>query len=162
MKYTYFNNAAGAHPIAPGVIEAVTKAMLEPPRVSGREASTASDGLHQCRSHLSRILCVDTQQTVLTSGATYGLNVALLGLELGHGDLVISTVMEHNSVLRPLARLEDRHSVRVEYVSLDADARLNRSTYDKLLDEAPRLVVLSHASNVTGRVNPVKSWFVAA
>ena len=136
--------------------------MREPPRVTGRDALASSDSLKQCRDKLAQLLGVGVSQVVLTSGATYGLNAALLGLGLKRGDLVITTVMEHNSVLRPLACLEDRCGIRVEYIPLDADSKLDRSIYDRLLAEMPHLVVMTHASNVTGRINPVREWFEAA
>jgi len=159
MKYTYFNNAADANPLAPGVIEAVTKAMQEQPQVSSGNAPATPDNLYQCRTRLAQLLGVNTAQTVLTSGTTCGLNAALLGLELKPGDLVIASVMEHYSVLRSLAMLEEQCGVRVEYVPLNAYAKLDMKAYAKLLSEKPRLVVLAHASNVTGRINPVRSWF---
>jgi selenocysteine lyase/cysteine desulfurase len=70
--------------------------------------------------------------------------------------------MEHNSVLRPLACLEDLCRVRVEHVPLKQDMKLDEGVYDKLLAQRPRLVVVTHASNVTGRINPVRLWFQKA
>jgi len=159
LRHTYFNNAAGAYPLAPGVIESVTQALHELPRAYGRDNQSNADSMQQCRALLAQLLSVSASQIVLTNSATYGLNAALLGLDLKRDDLVISTVMEHDSVLRPLAYLEDHYGVRVEYVPLDDKAKLDKSEYDKLLGKNPRLVAITHASNVTGRINPVKSWF---
>jgi len=158
-KYIYFNHAVGAHPLSNEVVESVVRALGEAPQIPGRGVSFSSDSLSQCRSKLALLLGVSSSQIILTSGATYGLNTAILGLNLGRGDLVITTVMEHNSVLRPLAHLEDRRGIRVEYVSVNEEVKLNKGVYDRLLVEKPRLVVMTHSSNVTGRINPVKGWF---
>ena len=162
MRNVYLNNAAGAFPLAPNVIETATANMRNPPKVSGRDSLGGSDELWQCRRSLARLMDVSPEQVALTYNATHGLNVAILGLSLNPGDLVISSVMEHNSVLRPLARLEDLSRIRVEYVPLDADMCLDVGAYDRLLLQKPRLVVLNHASNVTGRINPVAAWFAKA
>ncbi|MDR0238896.1 MAG: aminotransferase class V-fold PLP-dependent enzyme, partial [Deltaproteobacteria bacterium] len=162
MQRIYFNNAAAAYPLAPGVLEAVTQSLQSYPQIPGREASDASDSLEQCRKNMARLLSVSACQTAFTSGATYGLNTAILGLGLKQEDLVIATVMEHNSVLRPLACLEDLYRVRVEHVPLEQDIQLDENVYDKLLAQRPRLVIMTHASNVTGRINPVRLWFQKA
>jgi len=161
MKRIYFNNSSGAYPLAPEVIEAITQSLQNPPQISGRDAAGCSDSLEQCRKNIATILGVNACQTVLTSGATYGLNAALLGLGLKQDDLVVTTVMEHNSVLRPLAYLEDLCDIKVEYVPLST-AGLDLDVYDRLLEKKPRLVVLTHASNVVGRINPVRLLFKKA
>ncbi|MCL1917730.1 MAG: aminotransferase class V-fold PLP-dependent enzyme [Peptococcaceae bacterium] len=162
MRQIYLNNAGSAFPLAPGVEEAVTACMRAPPLLSGRDVSGSADSLYRCRHSLAGLLAVSPEQVVLLPGATHGLNVAILGLDLRKDDLVITSVTEHNSVLRPLARLEDRLGIRIAYVPLAADMKLDASIYDDLLKEKPRLVVLNHASNVTGRINPVGPWFKKA
>jgi selenocysteine lyase/cysteine desulfurase len=159
IKNIYFNNAAAAYPLAPGVIESMTQALQKYPQVSGRDVSASSDSLQQCRKRLACLLGVDAPQIVLIPGATHGLNMALLGIGLKQGDVVLTNVMEHNSVLRPLAHLEDKYGIKVRHIPLDAAAKLDKNTYDRLLAEKPRLVALTHASNVTGRINPVRQWF---
>jgi selenocysteine lyase/cysteine desulfurase len=162
MKQIYLNNAASAFPPAPGVLEAVAACMGSPPRVSGRDSFGLSDALSMCRNSLARLMDVGSNEIALTYGATHGLNMAILGLGLNPGDLVVTSVTEHNSVLRPLARLEDLLCIRVEQIPLDPDMRLDAAVYDELLRQKPRLVVLNHAGNVTGRINPVASWLEKA
>ena len=158
----YLNHAAGAFPLAPGVLEAMTARMINPPQVSGRDTFGESDDLCRCRQSLARLMNVKPEQIVLTCNATHGLNTAILGFGLKPGDLVITSVMEHNSVLRPLARLEDMFGIRAAYLPLDTDMRLDENAYDGLLMQKPRLAILCHASNVTGRINPVASLFKKA
>jgi selenocysteine lyase/cysteine desulfurase len=162
MEQTYLNNAAAAFPLIPGVMEAVTECMRVPPQVSGRDASGSKDILSICRGNLARLLNVKSDQIVLTCNATYGLNNAILGIGLKPGDFVITSVMEHNSVLRPLKRLEKLNNIRIAYVPLDSEMKLDSDVYDTLLEQEPRGVGLSHASNVTGRINPVAVMFEKA
>jgi selenocysteine lyase/cysteine desulfurase len=163
----YLNNAAGAFPSAPGVVEAVIRSMQEPPFSPGRGAfgtgaNAGANALEECRCTVGLLLEAKNEEVVLCSGATAALNMAILGLCLRPGDLVITSVMEHNSVLRPLARLEKIMPLRLEYIALDAEGKLNLKTYEKLLREKPRLVALTQGSNVTGRINPVKDFFEKA
>jgi selenocysteine lyase/cysteine desulfurase len=162
MKRLYFNNAAGAFPLAPGVAEAVAAAMAAPPRVAGRDALGSADSLAECRRKTGALLGVDPTRVALGPGATFGLNVAILGLDLTKGDFVVTSVMEHNSVLRPLAHQEDSRGIRVGYVPLGDDFGLDMDAYDRMLEAGPRLVALTHASNVTGRINPVGRLFEKA
>ncbi|MDR3335359.1 MAG: aminotransferase class V-fold PLP-dependent enzyme [Treponema sp.] len=162
QKLIYVNNAASAFPLAPGVVEAMTGCMEKPPCQSGRDTSGKADELLECRETAMRLMALSSGHIVLTPGATYALNLAILGMDLKAGDVVISSVMEHNSVLRPLARLEDLAHITVRYVPLDRWMALDPVRYEQFLLEKPRLVVLSHGSNVTGRINPIAEWFQKA
>jgi len=162
MKQTYLNNASAAFPLAPGVIEAVHKSLNEPPRISGRDVGAKDDSIKLCRMKLALLLSVDENRIVLTPNATYGLNTIFHGIGLEQGDLVITSIMEHNSVLRPLKMLEDNWGIRLQYIPLDDEMKLDENIYDSLLNKKPRLVVLTHASNVTGRINEIKRFFQKA
>lgn len=161
-REVYLNNAAGSFPLAPGVMEAVIRSMENPPRYSGRDAVGAGDEMGECRRNIASLLDARPNEVAFCSGATAALNIAILGLGLRPGDLVISSVMEHNSVLRPLVRLEKLLPLRLEYVPLDTRGRLNEEVYEKLLRGTPRLVALTHGSNVTGRINPIEKLFAKA
>ena len=160
FRRVYLNNAAGTFPLAPGVTEAVMSAMEGPPQDPGRGGG--EDVLEKCRTNAAKLLDVAAKQIVLCSGATHALNMAILGLSLKPGDVVISSVMEHNSVLRPLARLEDLSHINLRLVPLNKRFGLNTAVYEKLLREKPRLVILTNGSNVTGRINPIAGLFAQA
>ena len=96
---------------------------------------------------------------VLTQHATHALNFAILGVGLKSGDHVITTVTEHNSVLRPLFHLEARLGLRLSIIGLDEEGGLDLMAFQQALADKPRFVVLNHVSNVTGRVNPVAQFF---
>jgi len=153
MKRVYFNNAAGAFPLAPGVAYTVAQAMLSP--LQG--ASESEYAVLQCRVLLAKLMKVSTSRIILTSGATVSLNTAIMELNLKQGDLVVTTEMEHTSVLNPLERLQKLYGVKIEYIPVDDDFRLNEDVYNKLLAEKPKFVALTHANSVTGRINPVSS-----
>ncbi len=89
-----------------------------------------------------------------TSNATMALNTAINGV-IDEGDTVITTVMEHNSVLRPLYRLQKEKNINLKIVGLYDDILF----YDVLkshIENKPKAVVLTHASNLTGAVNDIE------
>ena len=154
MEAVYLNNAASSWPKAPGVIEAVSAVLAAPPVHPGR-AARRDDPTAACRAGLARLLGGDPAERariVLTVNATHALNLAILGLDLEPGAGVVTTVTEHNSVLRPLNHLAQREGIRVRLVGLDADGRIDERAWCAALADRPRLAVLNHASNVTGRI----------
>ena len=89
-------------------------------------------------------------QIAFTQNSTEALNIAIKGL-LGSGDHVITTVMEHNSVLRPLYELEER-GMELSFVSCDEKGYPRYEELENLLRPNTKAVVCTHASNLTGNV----------
>lgn len=148
----YLDNAATTRPKPPGVAEAVTAAMLSYGN-SGR--GTHSDALEAARTvftvrqQLADLLgCKRPDHVCFTPNSTMALNIAISGL-LGSGDHVISTDLEHNSVLRPLYRLRQQGTA-VDFVPADGNGRLDYGAFERLLRPNTRAVVCTHASNLTG------------
>jgi selenocysteine lyase/cysteine desulfurase len=162
IKRIYMNNAASAFPLAPGVIEAMVACMKNPPRNEGRNSVAALNGIGECRLNIAQLMRVSPEDLVFTSGATQALNMAILGFGLKEGDRVVTSVTEHNSVLRPLAHLEDLIGIKVRYIRFDSCMGLDEAEAERLFAEKPRLVILNHASNVTGRIYPVARLFQRA
>jgi len=159
----YLNNAATAWPRAPGVVEAVADALRTPPAHPGRSGGRTPDVAAECRRLLAGLLGVSTpERLVLTVHATSALNLAIGGLDLRPGELVVTTVTEHNSVLRPLNHLQRDRGIRVTTVGLGEDGGLDVRAFEQALAEQPALVVVNHASNVTGRVTEVGPLFARA
>jgi len=159
----YLNNAATSWPKAPGVAEAVQTALAEPPADIRRTGACAADPIEDCRRSVARLLGVDdASRIIFTLNATMALNVAIHGVRLRRGDLVVTSAAEHNSVLRPLEKLRRERGVEVEIVRLTPDGLPDPEQFHLTLNRGPRLVVLTHASNVTGRVFPVAHWFAKA
>jgi len=159
----YLNNAASAWPRAPGVIEAVTACLARMPEHPGRSAHAEFDAPGECRTRLAKMLGSDRpERIVLTQHATHALNLAILGLGLKPGDEVVTSVTEHNSMLRPLARLEDALDLHITLVGMAADGTLDEDAFEQALRRSPRLVAINHASNVTGRIQPVAAMLARA
>ena len=96
----------------------------------------------------------DPGRCVFTANATDALNLALAGL-CRAGDHVVTTAVEHNSVLRPLHMLQERGVITTTIVPCDGQGRVDPRDVAAALEPATRLVVLNHASNVCGAVQPV-------
>ncbi len=95
----------------------------------------------------------DPMRVIFTPNVTYALNLVMMGF-LNPGDRVVTTSMEHNSVMRPLHTLEES-GVRLEVVPCAADGRLDLDLMRAAVTPGTRLVVVTHASNVTGTLMPV-------
>lgn len=93
----------------------------------------------------------DPSKVVFTSNATEGLNIVLFGI-LKSGDHVISTVTEHNSVLRPLYKLESRQGISLDFVGIDDCGRLKYDEFEKYIRPNTKAIVANHISNVTGEI----------
>jgi cysteine desulfurase/selenocysteine lyase len=91
---------------------------------------------------------------VFTFNGTDSLNLALHGL-LGTGDHVVTSEVEHNSVLRPLRELNRRVGVETTFVSADQAGRIDPATVRAAMRPNTKLVAITHASNVTGTIQPI-------
>lgn len=161
MRTVYLNNAATSWPKVPGLGEVLAKAFEEVPFHPGRAGYAIEDPALECRKRIARILGVsEPERVVLCQNSTHALNVALLGFPFRRGDVVITTALEHNSVLRPLYRLQHKGRVRLCIVPVDREGRVIREEFEQALQKhLPRLVAVNHASNVTGAVQEVRELF---
>jgi len=154
----YLDNAATTHPKPPAVYERVQHALAKvgasPGRGAYRLAREASAIVTRARATVAKLFNIrDPNQVVFTANATESINVVLKGW-LRPGDRVMISAMEHNAVLRPLRSLADR-GVQVEVIRCGAGGELDLDQLRSLLHPAPRLVVLVHASNVNGALQPM-------
>ena len=148
----YLDNAATTRQKPQPVIDAVCAALSSLGN-SGRSANDASLSasriLFGVRQKLAALFgCERADHVCLTQNSTEALNIAVSGL-LGPGDHVISTDCEHNSVLRPLYRLETM-GASVDFVPADRNGRIDYDGFSRLLKPNTRAVVCTHASNLTG------------
>ncbi len=154
----YFDNAATSWPKPEAVYTAVEQAMRHLGASAGRspyaEATEATRRVEATRAACARLLGIrNSAQLVFTSGGTSALNLAIHGL-LRPGDHVITTVLEHNSVLRPLTDWRDRGEITLTHVACNAEGRIDPDDVRRAIEPATRLVVVSHASKVTGAIQP--------
>ncbi len=91
------------------------------------------------------------ERVVFTANATDALNKAILGI-VEPGDHVVATDWDHNSVLRPLNRLQKKRNVKVDYVPANLQGCLDWDVLERLVSPGTKLVVVTHASNLTGNV----------
>ena len=150
----YFDNAATTMVKPRCVIEAVTQAMQHMGN-SGRGTHGASLGaartIYDTRKLLADFFNAEKATRIaFTANSTESLNIAIKGL-FAPGDHVISTVLEHNSVLRPLYELEKK-GVRVTYAECDEKGAIRPEDILKYVDSSTRGIVCTHASNLTGNM----------
>lgn len=148
----YFDNAATTITKPQAVVDAVVQAMTTMGN-SGRGVHSASlDAsrvIYATREKLAALFdCPRSDHVAFTANSTEALNMAICGL-LSPGDHVISTVLEHNSVLRPLYRLE-QHGVQVSFVPADRQGNVDYSAFQQLIQPNTKAIVCTHASNLTG------------
>lgn len=156
----YLDNAATSWPKPPEVVQAVLRYLSDCGTAVGRGATRRAADLQQtidrARLRAARLLGItDPQRIVFTCNGTDALNLALHGL-LREGDHVVTTVVEHNSVLRPLAALQQRRGVAVTRVGVDEEGFVDPAAIEAALTPRTRLVAVSHVSNVTGAIQPVE------
>lgn len=149
----YLDNAATTMRKPQTVIDAVTQAMCSLGNAGRGATSGALDAartIHGCRAKLARLLgCPRADHVCFTPNSTAALNAAINGV-VRPGDRVVTTVLEHNSVLRPLNRLVAQQGVTVEHAGCDANGVLDYDELERLVTPGTRAVVVTHASNVTG------------
>ncbi|HZL88271.1 MAG TPA: aminotransferase class V-fold PLP-dependent enzyme [Pirellulaceae bacterium] len=156
MHRIYLDNAATTWPKPETVWQAVDDYQRQLGAPAGRsayhEAAEVERLIGQCRQQLAALLGADgPQRIVFTLNGTDSLNQAIHGV-LRPGDHVITSVCEHNSVLRPLRHWQDHGDVRVTYVRSDGSGYINPDDVRQAIQPRTRLIALVHASNVTGAV----------
>ncbi len=97
----------------------------------------------------------DHNRLVLSLNATDAINLAISGL-LEPGDHVITTKIEHNAILRPLYHMSLYNDVEVDYISFNKDGFVDPDDFIPKFKKNTRLVVVNHASNVIGTIQPIK------
>ena len=148
----YLDNAATTRTKPPAVAAALLEALSSCGncgRGAHQGALSAARTVYEAREKIAALLgCPRADHVCFTQNSTQALNIAVSGL-LGPGDHVISTDLEHNSVLRPLYRLREAGAV-VDFVPADSRGRLDCGGFERLLRPETRAVVCTHASNLTG------------
>lgn len=155
MTFIYLDNAATTVHKPPEVITAVTEAlsiMGNAARGTNNSSLAAARTVYTARTRLAELFGVRrSEHVVFTQNSTEALNTAINGL-LRPGDHVISTDLEHNSVLRPLYRLEAEQDVQLDFVRADERGNVDYAEFARLIRANTRAIVCTHASNLTGNV----------
>jgi cysteine desulfurase/selenocysteine lyase len=154
----YLDNAATSWPKPPAVGQAMTGFLQtsagNPGRSGHRLSLAAGRAVYEVREALAEFFgLADPLRLVFTANATEAINLVVRGL-LRPGDHVVTSSIEHNAVMRPLRALE-REGVQLTVVPCAPDGALNPADVEAALRPDTRLVILNHASNVTGTILPV-------
>ena len=151
----YLDNAATTLKKPPQVAEAVCRAMGTLGNAArGAHGSSvgAARTIFDAREKIAKLFgCRDPSRVIFTNNATESLNIAIFGA-FSPGDHVISTDLEHNSVLRPLYALEEERGLELSFVPVDRQGRLDYDALERLLRPNTRAVVCTHGSNLTGNL----------
>lgn len=153
----YFDNAATSWPKPPCVAKAVAD-QIQHGAAAGRggyaRGQQATSIVNDCRREVASLLKASNDSIAFTANGTHALNAAIHGL-LKPGDHVVATQIEHNSVLRPLHWLCETQGVCFTVVPCDASGFVNPDDIETAMQDKTRLVIVSHASNVTGAIQDV-------
>ncbi len=153
----YFDNAATSIPKPRSVGIAIQKALKEcgnPGRSGHIFSLTAAETIFQCRNKLAKIFNTRPEYVVFTSGATESLNLSIKG-SYRYGGVAVVSSLEHNSVMRPLNALRKSGELVVRQFLVDINS--DDVTLDNFsaVSKSASMVVLTHASNVCGRILPI-------
>lgn len=160
----YFDNAATGFPKSESVFNAMKKAYFESGNAGRSGHTLANEGaliLYACRKKASTLFDCEPEQVVLTKNATEALNIAIKGIYIKEkhkekGEVLISS-LEHNSVLRPVLSLCSSANLLKRQFNVDlVDDDITVENFQKSLSKKTVLAVVTHASNVCGRILPVK------
>ena len=151
----YLDNAATTLHKPQQVIDAVVHAMQSMgncARGTHEEALDAARTVYDARVRLASLFgCPRVDHVAFTANSTEALNIAINGL-IDPGDHVISTDLEHNSVLRPLYRLEAERGAELSFVPADKLGNVDYADFERLMKPNTRAVVCTNASNLMGTV----------
>ena len=150
----YFDNAATTLHKPQAVVDAVVHAMTTAGNAArGTHAGSlaASRTVYDARVKIAQFFhCSAADHVVFTANSTEALNIAISGT-LGKGDHIVSTDLEHNSVLRPLYYLE-KQGAALSFVRADKKGNIDYEDFETLIRPDTKAIVCTHASNLTGNV----------
>jgi len=154
----YLDNAATSWPKPEAVYQVMDNFMrhigASPGRSGHRLSIEAGRIIYETREALAQLFSIDDPMRIIfTSNATEALNLALRGI-LHSGDHVITSSMEHNSVMRPLRAME-RKGVEITVVNCSPEGLLNPQDIERAIKPNTKLITLNHASNVVGTILPI-------
>ena len=155
----YLDNSATSFPKPNEVLKAVTEGITKfggnPGRGSNSMSLAAYREIFKARERAARFFNIkDSSRLVFTSNATEALNLAIKGLRLTSGEIITSS-MEHNSVIRPLSSLVSQ-GLTLKKVKCSETGEVDPDDFKRMITGKTKLAVFTHASNVVGTILPVK------
>jgi len=159
QRFIYLDNAATTFPKPPGVlanmVDIYQRIGVSPGRGSYDLAFDAEDLVYGTRERLAQLFgAADPHRVIFAANATDALNLAIQGL-VKPGDHVVSTRLEHNSVLRPLFHLRQQGLIEYDLVPFDGRGFVDPNDIAGAMRPNTSLVIVNHASNVLGTIQPI-------
>ncbi|MBQ3136011.1 MAG: aminotransferase class V-fold PLP-dependent enzyme [Clostridia bacterium] len=156
----YLDNGATSFPKPASVTESVRNAMRysggSPGRGGHKNTLKAGETVFKTRELLGEMFSCESEGVIFTDNCTTAINMAVKGV-CRKGDIILTSTLEHNSVLRPLVKLEEKGIISFETVRinpLNDDDTVNN--FRKAMSKNVRAVVCTFASNVFGTVLPIQ------
>lgn len=158
MKTVYFDNAATSYPKPPSVRTAVCEALEKyggnPGRGGHSYSINAAKMVYDTRSEAAEMFGAEPENVAFTLNCTHALNLAIKGI-VRPGDRLVISSMEHNSSARPAYALSQK-GTRVDVAQVGRSDEETLRNFSRLITSSTRCVVCTAASNVTGRLMPIK------
>ena len=156
----YLDNAATTFPKPESVYDEMMDCMknycANPGRAGHRLAMKAAREIYETRDSLAKLLNVDNPMNIIfTNNATESINLAIKGF-IKEGEHIITTSMEHNSVIRPIKALE-KYNIEHTIVKCEKDGSLDTKKLEEAIKENTKLIVTTHASNVCGTLIDIEA-----
>ncbi|MEW5819712.1 MAG: aminotransferase class V-fold PLP-dependent enzyme [Cyanobacteriota bacterium] len=157
----YLDNATTSNPIPTVVTDSLRYGVLNltsANRGIHQLSVKASDALHDTRETIAKFLNIrDSRKLIFTPGCTYSINFVLQGLKWQEGDTVAISSLEHNAVYRPLLYLQKKYNLNIELIPYAQHKGFEPYDLERILmKNKVKLIVISHTSNVTGEILPVR------
>lgn len=156
----YLDNSSTTHKKPLGVkialLKSITKYSINPNRVGYKRAIEVSEQVFKCRELFANTLNTTPENIIFTSGCTMALNMAIFGTAKKNGH-IITTIFEHNSVLRTLERLKAQENVTYTTLEPNKNGTITISEISKNIKPNTYMVIINHTSNVTGTTQNIES-----
>ena len=157
----YLDNAATTYPKPEKVYSSILNYMknvgASPCRGGYENALTGDRMVYKCRQSLINLFNFNKiENVVFTSNITASLNILIKSI-VEDGWHVITSAMDHNSVIRPLVSLEKSNKIKLDILNCSEEGLINIEDFKNAIKDNTKLVVLSHASNIVGTIQPLET-----
>ncbi|APC79762.1 TPA: aminotransferase class V-fold PLP-dependent enzyme [Clostridium botulinum] len=157
----YLDNAATTYPKPEKVYSSILNYMknvgASPGRGGYENALTGDRIVYKCRQSLINLFNFNKiENVVFTSNITASLNILIKSI-VKDGWHVITSSMDHNSVIRPLVSLEKSNKIELDILNCSEEGLINIEDFKNAIKDSTKLVVLSHASNIVGTIQPLEA-----
>lgn len=159
----YFDNASTTFPkhesVYDNMMEIYREIGVNFNRNSSEKSKCANSVKKDLVENLKRIYSSNTQEVIINSSATFSLNEIISGLDYSDIKTVYISPFEHNSVYRPLKKLEKEKKIKIEILKFDKIELDIEDMKVRFMSRRPDLVIITHASNVFGNILPIETIF---